>query len=248
MQQKGGQVLIDKLNYHLFFPEINLSYLSIPKNASVFVHLNIVKQIKNKERYYKNLENLHFYVRKDFAIKSQSVIKNTETLVIFRDPAERIVSAFCDKYIRKSSLLSAPAFFNKSEHKNIGHITFENFCEKIFNSKPELLDEHWAPQHNFLFESQKYNFVDFNKINNNKYLQNVLKYEKEDKEFIGANQTNYLHRYQDYAGDVSLKYLKNIYSKYGTVPENGCFLSEKNKKEIYEYYKKDIEIYRGITK
>lgn len=90
----------------------------------------------------------------DYPPDQQRTILNTYTKVMFtRDPLQRIVSAYRDKFLHYTGFYYGTTIANKIKSKFKGHtnstkpVSFHEFVHFIVEEKPEDLDIHWRPMH-----------------------------------------------------------------------------------------------------
>ena len=87
--------------------------------------------------------------------------KDWVSVALIRDPIDRLISSYCDKFGRHRELASAlhhtrPVykFFNGGEEPSAEFvsqgISFRQFCFYLSRSPRETLDPHWTPQWNYL--------------------------------------------------------------------------------------------------
>ena len=158
---------------HNFIPDHNYRFLycPIPKIASssfqsLISRLNSQNNVQKKVNYlYHCKYNLSLYNYKEREavkiLKDPSYFK----FVFVRNPWERLLSAYLNKFIRKQNL----EFFVKEVVTNVYRqkgltvdweksITFQQFLEYLSKTRDEKLNEHWKPQYLFL-RTTKFDFI-----------------------------------------------------------------------------------------
>ncbi len=137
----------------LYYPNLNILYTYIPKNAcstlkyTLGVHSGIISQKDNPHE----TEHL-FYCADKYALYPS----NCRTVICFREPFERILSAYLDKFARIPVQMEALAVIaylqnrdlKKSKGKSISFLEFIYFLSQVSNHD---LDAHWRPQIDFIF-------------------------------------------------------------------------------------------------
>nr|DBA14280.1 TPA: hypothetical protein GDO54_005274 [Pyxicephalus adspersus] len=120
----------------LFLLKLNLSI-----NAEYIEH-----EAVHDENFFKKLS--------DYPPDQQRVILDTYTKVMFtRDPLQRIVSAYRDKFLHYTGVYYGTKIANIIKLKFRGHtnstepVSFQEFVHFIVEQKPEGLDKHWRPMH-----------------------------------------------------------------------------------------------------
>ncbi|XP_073466616.1 carbohydrate sulfotransferase 9-like isoform X1 [Aquarana catesbeiana] len=120
----------------LFLLKLNLTI-----NAEYIEH-----EAVHKDTFFKKLS--------DYPPDQQRTILNTYTKVMFtRDPLQRIVSAYRDKFLHYTGFYYGTKIANIIKSKFRGHtnstesVSFQEFVNFIVEQKPEGLDKHWRPMH-----------------------------------------------------------------------------------------------------
>lgn len=168
-----------------------------------------------------------------------------EIIIVIRNPYERIVSGFRDKYLN-----------NNDERIQIKHIkkedlTFELFVEELYEHKYRYIDKHhFTPQLSEAYieglkKHKKIKYYDIKKIDYN-YL-NKLYNDNLPKIYINWKGQ------KDHCTNDSKKRLKKkvynlkpytIYNSYKIKPK--YFYNEEIKSKVEELYKKDFEYFKSI--
>jgi SAM-dependent methyltransferase len=101
-----------------------------------------------------------------YNVRSVWLPRETRSLLVVRDPAERIASAFLDKVVllRETYYRSLVARFHKIEAHDVDPrrhgISFEDFVEFLLCESNARLDWHVRPQTDFIHELEYTHFVD----------------------------------------------------------------------------------------
>ncbi|XP_063803868.1 carbohydrate sulfotransferase 9-like [Pseudophryne corroboree] len=106
-------------------------------------------------RHY-NIHSTHLLIKLSsypLSIQKQ-LLENYTKVMITRDPLERVVSAYRDKFIRDKGIYYSKTIANaiKKELRNNSNttenITFEEFARYIVLHNPQYTDTHWKPMYN----------------------------------------------------------------------------------------------------
>lgn len=235
---------------HFLFPEIDVAFMDIKKNASTNVKRAILDKLSGEYGYdlpdlVQNPHIVH-HSANPFRAKTVSQLEGKEIIVIFRDPADRLVSAYCNKFIKKDTLSYALKISKyKSRQEMVNRFTFEQFCQNIFNSKEDTLNIHWRSQHITMIKGLRYKIFDFKDMQNSKELSKSLKVNlyKKTEDVAFANSSPYSNKKMEYVGNEPLKILKEYYKLTDTVPNKASLVSDEMQEKIKQFYKKDYEIY-----
>lgn len=158
----GGRC-VNYAHYMLRFPELNLDYLWIPKNACTEAKKHLA--LANSKESMAGIKPLAFHegVQERFGITpSDFSNKSNKVLALFRDPVERIVSCYVDKickpvnknksmewYIEKF-VREVYAKYGINDDPRKRGLTFLEFVYYISNQSAWAVNEHWRPQSDFV--------------------------------------------------------------------------------------------------
>lgn len=110
--------------------------------------------------------DVHWHAARTLALSKQprdgveAILRSKPLLAVVRDPAERLRSAFIDKFVRPGASELMPAARELIEDcsrervsassDNDESLTFRQFVEYVGHADPDHLDAHWRPQTAFL--------------------------------------------------------------------------------------------------
>ena len=171
-----------------------------------------------------------------------SIDKNYKIFIFIRNPYERIISGFLDKY-KKNGI-----FYNRWNKKI--PLTFNNFVDELFTNNYKMIDKHhFTPQ---LSESWNDNLINNNNlkvydINNIDYEYIGNLYNKKIPEillnFRGGHEN--IKELFDYGQNIKIyDLLQEEYDDKKPITKN--FYNEDIKNKIYTFYKKDFEYFNSI--
>ncbi|XP_063295658.1 carbohydrate sulfotransferase 9-like [Pelobates fuscus] len=90
----------------------------------------------------------------DFPPEQQQMMLQKYTKVMFtRDPLQRIVSAYRDKFLHSGGYYGdhianrIKSMFRKKEDQSKDNISFEEFVRYLIQKNPKNMDIHWMPMH-----------------------------------------------------------------------------------------------------
>lgn len=239
-----------------------LIYQPVAKNACsstkyLIAEIGGLKKIKGHGGIHALLDNNNTGLQfKDHSEEKISKILNEAgwmRFIIFRDPLDRLVSAYVEKFVKNRSKpvqrLSTKgviqAILDKEEPTNEDYdrgITFREFAEYILHEKPYKLDSHWQPQINYL------GHVAFTHMYDAKHLE---KLEADLSRHIGydikmpranvSRQRSGKLEYLKHAPDLLPSHLE-VAPKL----DIRSFLDDNLHARLSEYYAADISIYRMV--
>ncbi|MEM9217700.1 MAG: sulfotransferase family 2 domain-containing protein [Cyanobacteria bacterium P01_F01_bin.150] len=161
--------LVDKHVFKPTFYKINhthkIIYCKIMKNACTLLSTVLVENSENAQEFKETNLSIHEYLESD---RSHFRLKKTDfnkllgeeyfKFVVLRNPFERIVSGYIDKFVKPEYLFES---FAEPVIKEVHHwlnldcdladsITFSQFIDYLLRTSDNSLDAHWRPQNTFL--------------------------------------------------------------------------------------------------
>jgi hypothetical protein len=166
-------------------------------------------------------------------------IENYSVILIIRNPYERIISGFLDKYKPNGSF--------RRLWKN-REITFTNFIDKLIKNNWEIIDKHhFTPQtteefnDNLILKSRELKIFDIKNIDYS-YIENLYNKKIPDSVllFKGNHVRDKTTPYENYVYDLDMKTYCEYYIdiKY--------FYNEDIKNKIYNFYKNDFIFFKKL--
>lgn len=137
-------------------------FCPIPKNACTLFKLMIVEHSDSQHHFQKSNENIHSYTAMQcngFGVDHLEYLQSKEffKFVILRNPFERLVSAYLDKFVKPVELESFAQIVIQDICQRFGQpldfrrsITFHQFVHYLTTTEDAWMNEHWRPQHTFL--------------------------------------------------------------------------------------------------
>ena len=166
-------------NYYLYIKENNLLYCSIPKNACTSIKAWLQELLGFPTDINPNIDpNITKLLLSNYPDEDASEIMHSDNIfkfVIVRNPWNRVVSAFLNKFLSYQQHLylymkdhenPCVAEFHanyheqfvaqvvgticKDEESKVRGISFRDFLEYVVATADSGLDPHWKPQHRFI--------------------------------------------------------------------------------------------------
>lgn len=193
--------------------------------------------------YYLTTDNIdsHIHTTKDY--NRMGIIDDEYKILIFiRNPYERLVSGFLDKYKKDGSFIN-------TWDSNVP-LTFSNFVDELIkNDYKQINRHHFTPQlseswHNKIINHKNLKVYDINNIDYN-YIEKLYnkKIPKELLNFRGDHVNK--KEIFDYGQDNKIyDLLQNDYENKRPLSKN--FYNDDIKKKVFEFYKNDFEYFKSI--
>ena len=166
----------------------NIVYIPIAKNGctsikNYFFELNcdqIASDYRNiiyeKHRIH-SLTDFHITNNMFCDFTPKAILDITQNnplhIIIIRDPLERIISSFWDKFVvnmncefTNSNLKEEVFKYFKEKGKCIKKLNFEDFINFLFSTNPHSYNTHWIPQSYYFKNIQNKIIFNLNKIHN----------------------------------------------------------------------------------
>ena len=166
-------------------------------------------------------------------------INNYETIIFCRNPYERIVSGFLDKYNKNGQF---------RHYWNNDNITFSNFIDVLLEKNWDRIDKHHFIQQtcemfdkNKIMISKSITLYDIKNINYN-HIEEVYNKKIQDKllSFKGGHERKIFNKEYNQENVYNLDI--NLYYYYDITIEK--FYNEEIKNKVYNFYKKDFEFFK----
>ena len=185
------------------------------------------------------LKNI-IHTKRDKDFKLPNDIENYVTIIIIRNPYERIVSGFLDKYKKNGQF----------RHKwKDSVLSFSQFIDKLINYHWNIIDKHhFTPQTTEKFDkkillSKIIKFYDIGKINyeyieqlyNKKIPECIINKKQGHERLLNVNVKNY---YNNYVYNLHIdEYINyNINTKY--------FYNEEIRKKVFNFFINDFIFFK----
>lgn len=138
---------------HLYvYPSVRISYTYIPKNASTSM-----KQTLGQAQgwWSEGDSSVHEVNRVHWLGGLIRYPRTHERIVIIRDPWDRLISAFQNRFVGRDKAASEQALRDGlatqlPKDADRMHVSFAQFLEYLARTPDRRLNEHWRPQTSFL--------------------------------------------------------------------------------------------------
>jgi len=246
--------------YILNFEKLGIQYHWIPKNACTFAKKTFVKYNSPEALNQIQADRFHEDCQDIFGSNAENLntsIKTLKPVMIFREPIERLVSCYTDKFMLP--VVSNKPFENFirstisriHEHHGVKgnnlrrSVTFLEFVIFVLQQPAHSLDSHWRPQNDFVSKNLHYDFMTTENLGSNLYkLIN-----------IGSSDTVFLERSNKSVGlafDSSKRLSGHLADtlpsdiQLDKITSYNDFLSPSLFHLLTKFYKEDYEIFSKI--
>lgn len=230
-----------------YFPNINVAYSSIPKCACSTIKKTLLYAEVGEQPILKdNPGKVHELVNA-YKVHDDKPISNAINLVVVRDPVQRLLSAFLDKFC--TAYKNPEAFVTRFISDNSSDLSVINFSEfldilnKAYVSDKSSLNEHWDDQFKFIADFKEYDIkIDFGSLKSLteiKYNDLILPVKTIDVHATPKSKT-----YVRNAHNLSAKELFEYRTKFNNFPSSNSFLSELTIPTRYPNIARQVESYR----
>lgn len=235
-----------QLHFEVEVNGINIVYAYIRKNgcSSWKRFFAGVSPYKEEAKGYDNL--IGFMGKYHKIRKKEKIDRNSNNIVVLREPLERFYSGFINQFLmrvdRPSSLHgSVNDFFEKS----FSEVTLEDFVFSYLQQKNDEIDAHFWSQSSHMAEVEYHH----------KWLiQNLFSEasglfgEDVAKEYFlkRANSTNEISRNDYFSSKASVGEMFEVYMKESSLPSMDSLLNESIRDEIYSMYSDDFDLYQRV--
>lgn len=136
--------------------EHKILYCPIPKNACTFFVRLILDNSPVAEEYRSSDLDPHEFRRRNAALRMRNATPLTAPdflrFLILREPIDRLVSAYLNKFVRninyrQARLATEKYRFRRGMPSSDKFLSFAQFVEFLAAESPRKFDVHWRPQH-----------------------------------------------------------------------------------------------------
>ena len=243
---------------HFYFVNHNYRfvYCSIPKNACTLFKTFTLEN-SNDKAFRKESDNIHTYIarkNREIKLKDLSILndKSYFKFVILRNPFDRLLSAYLDKFVNRRHPEQLAEFAKKVIKKIYNSrglevdyyrgITFSQLVYYLCNTEDIFLDQHLKPQYLFLGSIKFEYYGQFERLNEViTYIENRFNVKIDQK--VSNHRTLY-------SNPVELKNNLNYHDLYASDlrelnlrPRTKQIYTPKLIDLVKQKYARDIEIY-----
>lgn len=254
---KYGSV-VSPISYICRFNNMNVDYYWIPKNACTFFKKNLALlelECRGDEVGFEPPKGeFHETVQQTFGLGLKAYLANepnNKKVTIIREPTERLVSCYIDKFAKpcitktdyepyiKTIITNIYSYFSITATPEVRSISFSEFLSYI-NLMPKFSsNEHWRPQADFIRN------IDFDYI----FTQESLLDQASEQGLLHKSVTSRLnssvgltYTAGKYEGEYSEVLPRNI--NLAEIKDYSQFVTNSSRKVIEKTYSEDIELYK----
>lgn len=237
------------LRNHLADRDSGIRVVTIPKNASTVIIRSLLARAiesgllpllsrhdwgENPHRYKHLLE-----------VSPHDLLRGGSFLAPFREPAERMVSAFLDKFVRPKDV---PDWASKN--LSLGgyrgdprELSFRAFVNAVGRIPVGARNEHWRPQSQFLMTRVQYEVVDFRNLQIHPVLSELV---SDFSDRAPGYETDRAHAGGRYhlagAESIPAHELRRLFLLNSAPPDYLSFLGDHLSARIERIYRSDYRI------
>ena len=200
-----------------------IGYCYIRKNAcSSFKRMFLDLSPSENER--KSGERPIDFMRRHHVMSDRDFEKCDRIVFVYRDPVERIMSMFRNKFIAVKGAEDIQRNFERLEKQSADDVTFRNFVESYLQRDFGKLDRHIQPQSVHLRRAVYSDVIHVEHLYDR--MKDVVGSEVADKYFQRpVNRTSDIElRNVTNASDIPIRQIRQIFSEDGYMPDNDSFL------------------------
>ena len=236
------------LHHNLVDLDGQVLYCTVAKNACSTLKYNFLTTIYNRQKQNYDTDDVNRNIHKlvnPFRLSAHpnAILSRMDAFVITRDPYERLVSAFLDKFVHPRTLapFAKSLLENGLYHGSLETLTFEDFFQCILVSEEVDLNEHWMPQHRHLLRDVNYQLIPVDQISSHWFLK--VRYQQLDSN-IRAHTLKYSTDSQPGSALCSpVSQLRNVRKDMGSYPSSEAFVTDEIKAQLCHLYQRDVELH-----
>jgi Sulfotransferase family len=250
-----------RLRFYSINHKHKIIYCMIPKNATTLFKTMMITNSDHRVSYEQSSQGVHSYLRtnKAFHLTDPYCLNNSEyfKFVILRNPFNRLVSAYLDKFVKHKTLALKPQVnvinnvygFLGLKPDIYKSITFSQFVQYLVRTEDLQLDSHWRPQSSFLSSG----LFEFDFIGQFEKLDLVIEYLEEkfafkiNKAVLTPAHQIHITTYGNFHSEEKLhdKYPEDLLS-LESFPTVLHLYTPELENLVRARYSKDIEIYERL--
>lgn len=240
------------LRFSMYCSNANIMTTFIPKNACTSLRYSFAQN----NGYITAPSDINWiHSNNDSMMPTISEIQNSAySFIILRNPFDRILSFFLDKFINSSSDKNDKSYgdtFQKFDKNCSGKcFTFKEFINNLW-MEPHLIftDIHTKPQSSFLLienYTEYYKLEEFNILSNK--LRSEFSFELTDtRDFTLHTLVDIERKSSGYTGNISLEELSIMKNNKKHLPMQNNFFDEEDSFKVSALYLQDIILYCSKT-
>lgn len=226
---------------HLKF-EINkyiYVYAYIRKNACT-AFKNLICNLSEYKKHGEGTSRINYLSKHHGIVSVKEIEKSDFTLFVYRDPIERILSLYKNKFIVRSKNKDIFYNYQKVTGNNPEESTFCNFVKSYLTKSHSLIDLHCHSQASHLLPIFYTHAIPINKLSS--CMQKIIGKHLSNRFFKDKiNQTTTLN-VDNFAYNISSNALHKNYLKTGFLPSNAALLNNSICEILQQIYFEDFEL------
>lgn len=246
------------ISYICRFKNLKIDYHWIPKNACTFFKKNLAMLDLEAGGIEQRLETpqdeFHETIQKKYGLVMKDYLKDNKNkkLTIIREPTERLVSCYIDKFAKpciknqsfepyiKDIINNIYSFFSIKATPEERSISFSEFLAYIKMMPNFSSNEHWRPQADFI-KGIKFDYV----FRQEKLMEQAKKHNLLHKSIESRLNSSVGLSYNKGAFDGELSNILPKKIELDRIEDYSQFVTSTEQKIINILYSKDIEIYKN---
>lgn len=245
---------VNPAGYYFINETLKVIYCGIPKNACTLFKTMLVEHSSDWEKFYASSENIHHYLNRQARdtkvshLLSCLVSEEYFKFVVLRNPFDRAVSAYLDKFAKHSVPETFAQDVIQSVHHFLGQpfdlqrgITFSQFVDYLVRTPDKALNDHWRPQHNFTAG------VDFDFVGQFEDINSVISL-VENKLGISVRTevSNHVTQYQNFADTLNFQDMfPHELRALGGMPKASVLYTKELKCKIRSRFNQDVILFEN---
>lgn len=221
-------------------------YCHIPKNACtafkrlVMAHSEYRAHAPAYKRQLKFMKKYHAVRRPSRAARYEHIV------FVYRDPIERAVSAFRNKFIMRWGPTDLFDSYRKVTGRDPEQATFDAYVDAYLSADMNRVDPHCRTQSDFLFPVKYSHAIPMSALHTE--MARLLGAETADAYFKSKRNTSGDIEYSDTLHDVSASELCRRWQATGEMPSRDSFLTDRTRAALERIYARDIAMLADIER
>jgi len=239
---KGGS------HFVLDLPDLRLGYCYIRKNACTSFK-NMFMDIAPKGAVRHQNQRPIDFLQKNMRLRRKHIRTCDRLIFVYREPVERIVSLYKNKFIMRSGNKDIFKTYEKLTGTPPEEASFQSFVRDYFKNDFSVLDRHVLPQRRHLYHAVYTDAVPMERLH--PCMRNIIGGELADKYFLHKSNASHIAAPTTNSNDVSgisSEELFEAYSKNDILPDNVQLLTEELEAWLKNVFREDIELIEFIER
>jgi len=225
-------------------PGLRLGYCYIRKNACTSFK-NMFMDMAPKEMKKSPDQRPIDFMRSNMRLRRQDIRTCDRLVFVYRDPIERIVSLYKNKFIVRNGNTNIFGTYEMLTGKRPEETSFQDFVTDYFDNDFSKLDRHVLPQRRHLHHALYTDVMPMERLYS--HMRGVIGEELADKYFLHkSNASPITDIDESNVSHVSSRELFEAYSKSGVLPGNTQLLTDVLEGQLKHIFKEDIDLIEMI--